>query len=171
MFTLLKILQQFFKALHSEGTPGQIAAGMALGSCLGLTPLINLHNLFIVGLLIILNVSFSGGMLAFALFAPVGFLLDPVFDAIGQRLLTEPTLQSQWTDWYNSPILPYSNFNNTVVLGSVVGWVLLAIPIFVASRVGVIKYRATIAERLRNSRFYRGVRASRLYNIYRWFQP
>ncbi len=30
MFALLKLIQSLFKALHSEGTPGQVAAGMAL---------------------------------------------------------------------------------------------------------------------------------------------
>jgi len=38
---LLKLLQSFVKALHSEGTPGQVAAGIAFGSILGLTPRLN----------------------------------------------------------------------------------------------------------------------------------
>ena len=41
---LLKLIQSLIKALHSEGTPGQLAAGLALGAILGLTPLWNLHN-------------------------------------------------------------------------------------------------------------------------------
>ena len=47
MLTLLKLLQSIIKTLHSEGTPGQVAAGIALGSALGLTPLMNLHNLLV----------------------------------------------------------------------------------------------------------------------------
>src|SRR6266550_2810194 len=42
MFTLIKLIQSLFGALHSEGTPGQLAAGIVLGSFLGLTPLVNL---------------------------------------------------------------------------------------------------------------------------------
>ena len=34
----------------------------------------------------LLNVSFAGGMLGWALFVPIGFLLDPLFDWIGHRL-------------------------------------------------------------------------------------
>ena len=41
---LLKLIQSLIKALDSEGTPGQLAAGLALGSILGLTPLWTLHN-------------------------------------------------------------------------------------------------------------------------------
>src|SRR5687768_1961098 len=62
MLTLLKLVQSIIKTLHSQGTPGQVAAGVALGSAIGLTPLLNLHNLFVGALILILNVSFGGGM-------------------------------------------------------------------------------------------------------------
>jgi uncharacterized protein (TIGR03546 family) len=171
MLALLKLIQSIIKTLHSAGTPGQVAAGMALGSALGLTPLMNLHNLLIFSLLVLLNVSFGGGMLGWMLFVPIGFLLDPVFDAIGLGLLTAPGLRALWTGWTNSPILPYSNFNNTVVLGSFVAWIVLAIPIFFAARYGVTRYRATLGERVRQSRFYKAVTASKAYNIYKMFRP
>jgi uncharacterized protein (TIGR03546 family) len=171
MLVLLKLIQSIIKTLHSAGTPGQVAAGMALGSALGLTPLMNLHNLVILSLLVLLNVSFGGGMLGWALFVPVGFLLDPLFDKIGLSLLTAPSLRPLWTDWTNTPILPFTNFNNTVVLGSVVSWAVLAIPIFFAARYGVARYRATVGERVRQSRFYKAVTASQVYNIYKILRP
>jgi uncharacterized protein (TIGR03546 family) len=171
MLGLLKLIQSIIKTLHSAGTPGQVAAGMALGSAMGLTPLMNLHNLAIFALLVLLNLSFGGGMLGWMLFVPIGFLLDPVFDAIGLRLLDAPSLRALWTSWTNTPILPYTNFNNTVVLGSFVSWVVLAVPIFFAARYGIARYRATIGERVRQSRFYKAVTASQVYNVYRMFRP
>ncbi|HKG91782.1 MAG TPA: TIGR03546 family protein, partial [Gemmatimonadaceae bacterium] len=152
--------------------PNQVALGFALGSALGLTPLVNVHNLAVFALILVLNVSFGGAMLGWGLMVPVGFLLDPVFDRVGRRLLLEtPSLQPTWTEWYNTPLVPYTNFNNTVVLGSVVGWLALFIPIYVLARVGVSWYRATLGERVRRSRFYRAVTASKAYNVYRWFRP
>jgi len=171
MFTLLKLLQSIIRTLHSEGTPGQVALGMALGSVLGLTPLMNVHNLLIFSLIVILNVSFGGAMLGWALFVPFGFILDPVFHRIGLALLEAPGLRGMWTAWYNTPLVPYTNFNNTVVLGSVVGWLVLTVPIFFAARYGVAKYRATIGQRVRQSRLYQAVTASRAYNWYRLFRP
>jgi hypothetical protein len=44
---LLKLLQSLISTLNSEGTPRQIAAGIALGGVLGLTPLVNVHNLLV----------------------------------------------------------------------------------------------------------------------------
>ena len=171
MFALIKLIQSLFGALHSEGTPGQLAAGIVFGSFLGLTPLLNLHNALIFALLVLLNVSFAGGMLGWALFIPIGFLLDPLFDWIGHSLLLAPSLRGLWTSFYNTPIVPLTNFNNSVVLGSLVFAGLFAVPLFLATRLAVIRYRATIGERVRQSRWYRAVMASKVYNVYKMFRP
>ncbi len=171
MFTLIKLIQSLFGALHSEGTPGQLAAGIVLGSFLGLTPLVNLHNAVIFAALVLLNVSFAGGLLGWAVFVPVGFLLDPVFDWIGHTLLLAPSLRGLWTSLDNTPVIPLTNFNNTVVLGSLVFAIVFAVPLFVATRLGVVRYRATIGERVRQSKWYRAIMASRAYNVYKLFRP
>jgi uncharacterized protein (TIGR03546 family) len=171
MFGLIKLIQSLFGALHSEGTPGQLAAGIALGSILGLTPLVNLHNAVVFALIVLLNVSFAGGMLGWAVFVPIGFLLDPLFDWIGHSLLFAPSLRGLWTSLYNMPILPLTNFNNTVVLGSLVFALLFFVPLFLVTRLAVVRYRATIGERVRQSRWYRAVMASKVYNVYRLFRP
>ncbi len=171
MFALIKLIQSLFGALHSEGTPGQLAAGIVLGSFLGLTPLVNVHNAVIFAALVLLNVSFAGGMLGWAVFIPFGFLLDPLFDWIGHSLLLAPGLHGVWTTFYNVPILPLTNFNNTVVLGSFVFAVLFAVPLFFTTRYGVARYRSTIGERVRQSKWYRALTASKVYNVYRMFRP
>jgi uncharacterized protein (TIGR03546 family) len=169
---ILKLLQSLVKALHSEGTPGQVAAGMALGSILGLTPLLSLHNLLVAALILMLNVSVPGAALGWALAIPLGFALDPMFDALGRQLLLgTPALVPLWTALSNLPVVPLSNFNNTVLLGSVVSALVLLAPIFFGSRWAVRRYRETIGERVRNSAFYRAVSASKLYGIYRLFRP
>jgi uncharacterized protein (TIGR03546 family) len=172
MLTVLKLLRSLVKTLHSDGSPGQIAFGMALGAALGLTPIANAHNLVILLLLAVLNVSFAAGILAWAAFVPIGFMLDPLFDRLGRWLLVDAQfLRPLWTSWDNVPGLALTNFNNTVVLGSVVAWLLLFLPIYLASRVGVVRYRATIGERVRQSHYYKLLEASQLYNVYRWFRP
>ncbi len=172
MLAILKLLQSLVRTLHSEGTPTQIALGFALGAALGLTPIMNLHNLVILALLAVLNVSFGAGMLGWVLLVPVGFMLDPLFDRIGRMLLLEtPALQPLWTRMDNTPILALAGLDNTVVLGSIVGWLALTVPLFLLARAGVLAYRATLGERVRRSRLYTAVSASRVYNVYRWFRP
>jgi uncharacterized protein (TIGR03546 family) len=172
MLTLLKLLRSLVKTLHSDGSPAQIAFGVALGAALGLTPIANVHNALVILLLAVLNVSFAAGMFAWAVFVPVGFMLDPIFDRIGRILLVDmASLRPVWTAWDNIPGLALTNFNNTVVLGSLVVWIALFIPLYFAARLGVVRYRATIGERVKNSRYYKLLEASQLYNVYRWFRP
>src|SRR5437868_11071860 len=111
MLTLLKLLRSLLQTLHSDGSPGQIAAGVALGAALGLTPIANAHNLIVLLLLAVLNVSFAAGMLAWAVFVPIGFMLDPIFDRVGHWLLVDVTsLRGLWTTWDNVPGLALTNF-------------------------------------------------------------
>jgi hypothetical protein len=68
-------------------------------------------------------------------------------------------------------VLALTNLTNSVVLGSLVGWMLLAAPIFFLARSGVGWYRRTVYARYRDARFFKAVRASKLYELYRWFRP
>jgi uncharacterized protein (TIGR03546 family) len=168
---LLRLLQKLVRTLNSDGTPGQVAVGIALGSALGLTPLFNLHNLLIVAAVFLLNLSFPAAMLGWIFFAPIGFLFDPWFDAIGEALLADAAaLVPMWTTLYNVPVVPLSNYNNTVVLGSLIGWLVLVVPIFLLARWGVGWYRAKILPRLLKTRLFKFVRASKLYNLFQLFQ-
>lgn len=172
MLTLLKLVRSLIKTLHSDGSPSQLAFGVALGAALGLTPIVNAHNLLVLLLLAVLNVSFAAGMFAWALFVPVGFLLDPLFDRLGRWLLVDAaSLRPVWGAMDNVPGLALTNFNNTVVLGSVAAWLLLFVPIFLLARYGVVRYRATLGAKVANSRFYKSLKASQLYNVYSWFRP
>jgi hypothetical protein len=67
--------------------------------------------------------------------------------------------------------VPLTNFNNTVVLGSLVSALGLFAPTYFGSRWAVRRYRETFGERVKQSGLYRTVTASRLYGIYRMFRP
>ena len=170
MLALLKLIQSIFKTLHSDGTPNQVAWGIALGAALGIIPLFTLQNALIFVALVMINISFSAGMLGWALAVPVGFALDPLFDAIGRYLLvTRADLTPFWTKVINLPLLPYSQFNNTVALGATLTW-LVSLPfLYWGARVGVAKYRVSWGPRLERSAFMKALKASSLYNVYAFF--
>jgi len=167
----LKLLQALVKALNSEGTPFQVAAGIAMGACLGLTPIGSLHNVVIVLLALILNLSLAGFSLGWALFVPLGFALDPVFDRIGHALLDSASLAPLWTALTNVPVVPFTNFNNTIVLGSLVFWIAVFVPILLLAKWAVAKYRVSVYEKLKRTRVFQAVTASKLFQVYRLFQP
>ena len=172
MYWIVKFVQSLVKALNSEGTPGQVAAGMAMGACLGLTPLLSLHNLLIVGTILFFRVSVPGATLGWLIFTPVGFALDPLFDSLGTTLLADTSaLHAIWVAAYNAPVIALGNPTNTIVVGSLVFWIVSVIPIFFLARWAVGKYRSTIYERYKDAKVFRAMRASKLYNAYRMFRP
>jgi hypothetical protein len=69
------------------------------------------------------------------------------------------------------PVLPWTNFNNTVVLGSVVCWVVALVPIWFLARWGVRRYRETWGARIERTQFMRAITTSKVYNWYRLFRP
>jgi uncharacterized protein (TIGR03546 family) len=162
----LKLIQQLVKALNSEGTPGQVAAGIALGAVFGLTPLMNLHNLVLFGLALILNVSMAGVFLGWTVFVPVGFALDPLFDAIGRALLGAGGLRGLWTTLYNVPVVPFTNFNNSVVLGSFVFWLVTLVPFYFLWKWAVTRYREKVFAGLKKIHFFKAITASGWYTTF-----
>lgn len=168
---LLKFLQSLFKALNSEGTPGQVAAGMALGMVFGLTPLLSLHNVVFFAIAMLTTVSFPGVMLGWVLAVPLGFLFDPVFDTLGYALLSTDALTPFWTAVVNTPILALFRFNNTIVLGSLVAWLLALVPLYFLFRTLITRYRTTVYARLEKTRLFKAVKASALWNVYQLLRP
>jgi len=57
------------------------------------------------------------------------------------------------------------------VLGSLVFALVFALPLFFALRWAVARYRVTIGERVRQSKWYRTIMASKAYNVYKLFKP
>jgi uncharacterized protein (TIGR03546 family) len=172
MYWIIKLIQGLVRALNSEGTPGQVAAGITLGACLGLSPLLSLHNLLIVGAILFFKVSVPGATLGWLVFTPLGFALDPLFDAVGLALLGDTSvLRGVWVFLYNAPLLALGNPTNTIVVGSLVVWAVSAVPLFFAVRWAIARYRETIYARYKDSRVFQALKASKVYNVYRLFRP
>lgn len=172
MLALLKILQSIFKTLHSDGTPNQVAWGIAVGAGLAFIPMMTLHWALLFVLLVLVNISFAGGLLGLAIFTPVSFLLDPLFDAAGRYLLvTRADLGPFWTRVMELPLLAYTQFNNTVTLGATVTWVVLLPLLYLGARKGVARYRSTWGPKLEQSQWFKAIKASSVYNVYRLFVP
>ena len=173
MFALLKLIQSIIKTLHSDGTPGQVAAGIALGSALGLTPLVNVHNLIVFALIVLLNVSFGGGMLGWALFVPLGFLLDPVVRP-DRREPAHGALAPAALDLVVQHAARARTPTSTTPSCSAAwspGWCSRSRSIFARAGTASTRYRATIGERVRQSKLYKAVTASQVYNWYKLFRP
>lgn len=137
----MTLLVKLFKALNANQHPGQIALSFVLGMIMGLTPLLFPHNLIILALIFLLRINLSAVIVAFLFFTGLAYLLDPVFNQVGLSILQMPSLQAIFTEMYNNAFWRLMHFNNTVVLGSVLVSVALAIPAFVVFLILVRTYR------------------------------
>lgn len=163
----LELLAKLFKILRSGESPAQIAGGFILGMIPGLTPPMNLHNLLILILVIILNVNISSAIFAFILFSGIAYLMDPVFHSLGFYLLVDiPSLKGFWTTLYNTPVIGLSNFNNTVVLGSLIISILLLLPVYFLMKKFVVVYRERLDSRMQKLKIVQFVKGSKIYSFY-----
>lgn len=163
----LKILSKFVKVLRSNASPNQIAWGFALGAILGLTPFWSLHNLFLIILIILLKINISAALLGLVLFGFIALLLDPLFHFLGFYVLVQiPFMESIWTTLYNLPIAPFSRFNNTVVMGSLLCSLILLVPNYFLFKIFVIRYRESWAEKIQKWKIVQVLKGSKLVRFY-----
>jgi len=163
----LKILKDFIRVLRSGQTPRQVAGGFALGATVGLMPFLTLQGIGLWFVILVLDVNLSAALLSATLFTLIAYALDPLFHALGYFLLADVTaLQSVWTTLYNAPIAPLTRFNNTVVMGSFVGSLILAVPVYVAMKRFVVAYRDHIGARVERWKLYQVLSKSL---VVRWY--
>ena len=145
MFLILRPVRLLLKALLNEATPGQLALGFAMGVLIGLVPK---GNLIALTLGVILAASRANLGIAAATILGCSFLsiyMDPVSDRVGWWLLSQPSLNAMWTSLYNQPVVPWTDFNNSVVLGSLVVGIVLLYPMYRLSRPVFARYSEKLA--------------------------
>jgi uncharacterized protein (TIGR03546 family) len=106
-------------------------------------------------------------LFSFALFSAFAYVLDPLFHQIGFFVLADQTgLRIFWTFLYNTPIIPLTRFNNTVVMGSLLLSVVLIWPVFFSVKKGVIWYRENIDTKMQKWKIVKAVQGSKVYEFY-----
>lgn len=166
MTLLLKQIFNFFKILNSETGTNQIAAGIAVGFILGMSPGLSIQTLIIFLCIFIFRIQAGAAFISAAFFAFMAYLLDPIFHTVGASILEMPNLKPLFTKMYNMPIVPLTRFNNSVYMGSGAIGILLSPIIFVVSKILIVKYRKNIVERFKASKFWKAVKATSLFKWY-----
>ena len=149
---MLRPFRLFFKALVVDATPQQMALGLALGVLVGLVPKGNLLAIGLMMLMCSLRVNLGVGLATVFATSWAGMLLDPISHRIGEFLLKSETLRPLWETMYDTMLLPWTDFNNTVVLGSFSMGAAAFVPLYFLSKpiFGVLTPRlVTWAQRFR----------------------
>ena len=130
VFWLIQQLLYARRAVQAESATWQIALGCTLGMVLGIIPKGNLIAISLTVIVLAIRLNLGAAMLSTLLFSLVGRWLDPITHPIGVYLLSADSLQTTWKRLYDLPMAPWTSFNNSVVLGSVVLGILVSIPFY-----------------------------------------
>ena len=165
-----KQIRKFILVLNSNASPAQIAWGIALGAIIGIMPFKTLLASLLLFFILLLNVNWSAAMLAIVLFGIISFPLDTLSHAIGYALLIKiDALLPLWTRLYNMPVVPFTRFNNTVVLGSFVLGIILLVPNYLLFRRLIVVYRERLQGKVQQSRIFKALGLTRFYEWYSRF--
>ena len=163
---MVNLLAKLLRVLNSETDPGQLSLGLCFAMVVGLTPLLSLHNLFVLLLVLVLRVNLSAFLLGLTAFTGIAYLMDPLFHWLGLALLTASGLEGLWTTLYQITWWRIERFNNTIVMGSLAFSLAIFIPIFFLANVLIRRYRQHILAWVQNTRLMQMFKASKLYGAY-----
>lgn len=145
---VLKVLKKIIVLFQSDISPNQIAWGFALGAIMGLVPGFFMKLVLFV-IIMIFRVNLSSAFIAATLFSIIGLAIDPLLDKVGYFVLVDfKALNSFYTWLYNLPVVPFTKFNNTIVMGSFIVGLILIIPNGILAKKGLIYYRKNFRDRV-----------------------
>ncbi len=166
MGLILKQLFSFIRLLNSDTGNISLAMGMTCGFILGMTPVLSLHSFLVFLIIFFFRIQLGAALVTAFFFKFVAFLLDPIFHFVGSKVLEMESLNGFFTTLYNMPIIPYTRFNNSIVMGSAVVTFTLSPFVFILSQSLIIKYRETVLARFKNTKFWKAVEATKFYQWY-----
>ena len=163
---MLTILAKLLKALNSEQSPNQLAMAICLSAVLGLTPLMSLHNIFVVLIALWFRVNLSILIVSYPFFALLGFLLSPLFESVGLSILQAKALIPVWESFFNTVVGRWSNFYFSGVIGSLVIALASSFVLFPVTRIAVDQYREKLLTRFEKFKVTRMLKASKFWQLY-----
>ncbi len=170
MFVLGQIIK-LIQLLNSEKGAWSIASGFALGMVFGLVPSNILITVALFFFFCLFRIHGGAMFLSWALFALFAYLLDPLFDRFGYWLLTGvPSLTPFWIRGYNLPVVPWTNFNNSVTMGSLTVGLAAFFPMLLLFKLLIDRYRQSVLIRLSNSRVFKYLRTTKVYSLYKKYE-
>lgn len=166
MTVLLKQLFTFFKLLNSDSGTNQLASGLALGVILGFSPFLSLQTLLVLLLVFFFRIQLGAAFLSGFFFKLIAYMVDPAADHLGRAVLESAALRPLFQTLYNMPIVPLTRFNNSIVMGSAIIGVILALPLFFVFKKLIIQYRKTVVEKFKQSKVWKAWAGTKLYAWY-----
>jgi uncharacterized protein (TIGR03546 family) len=159
-----RLIFKFIRMIHRETSPTQISLAVTVGFLLALTPALTLQWWILGVLLILVRMNVAVLTVSFLITFPFAKLLVPVADWIGINLLLNiSSLKGIWTALYHLPVVPYTYFYNSVVMGNLFLGVTLGVPLFTVCHYLVTKNGSAWGRKIQDSLTWKRYTMSRIY--------
>ena len=145
-------IARIIAGLYSNRKPAEVAAALSTALLLTFLPGANLLWLTIFVAMFFLRVNHAVALLALALLAPFSAAADPLLHNLGHTVLTRPGLTELFTAVYNLPLMPFTRFNNTLVMGGLIAGAILWLPVFLLGRMAVMTFRLRLVPAVASSK-------------------
>lgn len=137
-------IAKIIAGLYSNRRPGEVSAAISTAVLLTLIPASNVLWFSLLAVMFLLRLNHAIALVFIAILTPFSALADPLLHRIGHAILTLPALHDLFTSLYNLPLMPFTRFNNTLVMGGLIAGLILWLPLFVIGRVLVLQVRLHI---------------------------
>jgi len=162
---LIKAIAKLLVALNGNAKKSQIAAGFAWGLLLGLIPIGNFFWIALFLLSFFFSHNHGSKIFGMALIKVLSPLIAPAIDVFGWQVLHIEALQPVFTTMYNMPFVPFTKFNNTLVMGGLAGGVLLWLPVFFIFIALIPLYRNHLSPKIRESKIIKKILKFPLFKL------
>jgi len=152
---MLNWISGLFKALNANKNPAEMAHGFALGLMLGLMPKNNALWYLVLVFFMFVRINKPTYLLTMLIVSYFAWILDPVFDLIGYKVLTYKPLESIFAYLVDVPFVGFTKFNNTIVMGSFLFSLAIYIPFFILGILFVKFWRTKVAPGFIRSPLYK----------------
>ncbi len=149
---MLKAIVKFFKALNKNSHPGEIAHAVCCGMILGFLPKDNALWYILAVLFIFLRMQKSAFLIFTLIFTLASPFFDSLFDTVGYFVLKTDFLQPLFVFLIKIPLVGYTRFYNSIVMGSLLCSLLLYIPLYFISKAIIQLWRNKMVPLVRKTR-------------------
>jgi len=111
---------KFFKEFNSTANDSFITLAVIFGMFCGFLPSFNLFSLLILITVLVFRIPLVLFLINWALFSVLGTVFSQLIETTGWFVLKSAHLQGFWDFVYNLPLMRWSGFNNTLVMGGIV---------------------------------------------------
>jgi len=154
---MIKGIAKLILALNGNVSKTQIAAGFAWGLLLGLVPAGNAFWIVLFLFSFFFTHHHGAKISALAIIKILSPLLVYQIDKLGWYILNIDSFNPFFTSLYNMPFVPFTKFNNTLVMGGLAAGIILWLPVFFLLLAIIPFFRNYVGPKIRNSKIVQAI--------------